>query len=368
MASPTASQSRMRTTALALASALLLAGCGAGWPGSQPHGDTALTIYSSTDRAQFDDVVNAFARSHPGISIRYEALSAREVYERTRHEIDKGLTGADLVINSSMDLQIKLVNDGYAQTYASPQRGKLPNWAVWKNQAYAVSSEPIVIGYNKRLIAPADLPRDHDELASLLHRKADMFRGRVAMYDPTTSPTGYLFVTQDLHIDRDNWDLIASIGLVQPRLYTSTAAMIDDLKSGKLLLAYNLIGSYALDRARRDPDFGVIIPRDYVLVGSRVALIARNAEHPRAAQQFLDFILSSEGQTILAGHGMVPLRQDVARNDPLVGAGNIRAIHVGPALMAGVDQINRERFFTKWNSTVRASGDIAEKKNGKGQT
>ena len=355
-------------TATAIAPALALASCGDNWRPRNASADSQLTIYSSTDRAQFDDVVADFTRKHPNIKITYEALAAREVYERTRREIDHGFAGADLVISSSMDLQIKLVNDGYAQPYASPQRSKLPSWAVWKNQAYAVSSEPIVIGYNKRLISSSDLPRDHDELASLLHRKEDYFRGRVAMYDPSTSPTGYLFVTQDLHIDRDNWDLIAAIGLVQPRLYISTAEMIDDLKSGQLLLAYNLIGSYALDRARNDPDFGVIIPRDYVLVGSRVALITRNGSHVQAARAFLDFLLSTDGQTILAGHGMVPLRQDVIRTDPLVGAGNIRAIQVGPALMAGVDRINRERFFTKWSSTVRASERTDNEKSERGKT
>jgi len=30
---------------------------------------------------------------------------------------------------------VKLVNDGQALTYASPENPSLPKWAVWKNEA-----------------------------------------------------------------------------------------------------------------------------------------------------------------------------------------------------------------------------------------
>lgn len=350
-----------------LAAPLMLAGC-TDAQGLRSGVEQDLVIYSSTDRAQFDEVASAFARIHPKVRIRYESLSASDVYERARADIVSGRPVVDLVINSAMDLQIKLVNDGLAQTYVSPEAAALPGWAVWKNQAYAVTSEPIVIGYNKRLVAPADLPRDHDELASLLHRRADAFRGRVAMYDPKASPTGFLYITQDLRIDRDNWDLVAAIGLSNPQLYSSTARMIDDVSSGKMLFAYNLIGSYALDRAARDPGFGVLIPRDYVLIGSRVALIARGAPHRNAARAFLDFMLSRAGQAAFSHHGMIPLRRDVARDDMLTRAGNARAIHVGPSLMAGLDHSNRERFFAKWDASVRAAGVIKTTRTGSGKT
>jgi iron(III) transport system substrate-binding protein len=132
--------------------------------------------------------------------------------------------------------------------------------------------------------------------------------------------------------------------------------MIDKVSRGDLLIAYNLIGSYALDRARHDPNFGVIIPQDYALVGSRVALVTRGAAHPVAAGQFLDFLLSRKGQTLLARHNMIPLRTDMASGGMVLRAGNARALHVGPALMADLDSVNRERFLVKWRDTLRLSG------------
>lgn len=327
----------------------------------------ALVVYSSTDEDQFAALLAAFRQKNPSLRLVYKSLAAREVDERTRRETDRGQPEADLVISSAMDLQIKLVNDRYAQPYASPHRNLMPGWAVWKNEAFAVTSEPIVIGYNKRLLSEAELPSSHDELAAMLNAQPERFRNRIGLYDPAQSPTGYLYISQDLHIDRDNWDLIGGIGRARPKLYASTKDMIDRVSAGDLILAYNIIGSYALQRSKSDPDFGVIVPRDYVLVGSRVALIPRLAPNPAAARRFLDFMLSSEGQQMFSQNNMIPLRADVAHGGPVLGGSNARAIHVGPALMAALDSVNRARFLSKWNTNIGSAEGVPAARNTKGR-
>ena len=54
-----------------------------------------------------------------------------------------------------MDLQLQLATKGNALTYASPENSSLPAWAIWQNQAYGTTFEPVSIAYNKRLL-PAD--------------------------------------------------------------------------------------------------------------------------------------------------------------------------------------------------------------------
>lgn len=49
-----------------------------------------------------------------------------------------------------------------------------------------------------------------------------------------------------------------------------SAEIIEGVATGHYLIAYNVLGSYALDRAARDPRIGVVAPEDYTLV-----LIAR---------------------------------------------------------------------------------------------
>ncbi|MDB5580286.1 MAG: hypothetical protein JWR80_5462 [Bradyrhizobium sp.] len=321
---------------------------------SDARSEGALLVYSATDEPEFKNVLTAFRADHPDIAVDYRSLGARDVYDSFRRETQANQPTADLVINSAMDLQIKLVNDRLAQPYLSPERGNLPEWAVWKNEAFAVTSEPIVIGYNRRLIPAAQLPQTHDELALALHRNPGRYKGKVGAYDPVLSPTGYLYYTQDVQIDMDNWDLISAIGQEQPKLFTSAQEMINEVSAGDLLIAYNLIGSYAFERAAHDARFGVIVPKDYVMVMSRVALIARRAAHPASAKLFLDFMLSRRGQSLLARRHMSPVRTDMLSGGGQLDFVNARPIRVGPALMANLDKLTRERFLKKWSETVSA--------------
>lgn len=314
--------------------------------------ERTLVIYSATDEVEAADLLSAFHRAHPYISVDYRSLSARDVYGRFRGEADRGQHSADLLINSAMDLQIKLVNDGYAQRYNCPEKNELPDWAVWKNQAFAVSAEPIVIGYNAKLLRPNAVPSTHDELAALLHRDETALSGRIGSYDPQRSPTGYLYVSQDAQIDRDAWDLIGAVGRARPRLFESSKEMISKVSSGELVLAYNIIGSYAFERAAHDRNFRVVVPQDYVLMMSRVALIAKHATHPASAKLFLNFMLSREGQALLAKHHMTPVRVDMPTKDLALKRTNVRAIRVGPALMAGIDGMTFARFRRKWSEAV----------------
>jgi iron(III) transport system substrate-binding protein len=311
-----------------------------------------LVIYSATDQREASELLSAFHRKYPRISVDYQSLTAEDVYQRFLNESRAGHVRADMLINSAMDLQIKLVNDGFAQPYLSPERHALPSWAVWKNEAFAISTEPIVFGYNSRLLPPDLVPRTHDELASLLHRRPDIFNGHIGSYDPERSPTGYLYVSQDVQNDRDGWDLIAAIGRARPELFVSSHDMIKSVSDGRLALAYNLIGSYAFESAARNPDFRVIVPQDYALLMSRVALITRGAPHPAAARLFLDFMLSKRGQSIMARHHMTPLRLDIASNPPWLGSTNVRAVRVGPSLMAGLDALTFAGFTRKWLDAV----------------
>ncbi len=314
-----------------------------------------LVIYLAGNPAHFLELRRAFQTAYPDVRLDYHALSARDLYDRFRREVDAGQDSADLLISSGIDLQVKLANDLYAQRYDSPESATLPPWAVWKKEVFAVTAEPVVIGYNRKLLAPEEVPHTHDELAALLHQDPERFRGRIGLYDPIKSPTGYLHLVHDLHTDRDSWDLVAALGRANPRLFTSTNDMIDQISAGELIIAYNLIGSYALERAEQSDSFAVVIPQDYVLVGSRAALISKTARNPAAAKLFLDFLLSHEGQTLLVTKSMIPLRPDMADDNALLTASNTRAIQIGPTLLADLDTINQAKFTAQWKRAIRYS-------------
>ena len=63
-------------------------------------------------------------------------------------------------------------------------------------------------------------------------------------------------------------------------------------------------------------------------------------------------MLSRQGQTLMARHHMTPLRPDVAPVGQRVDPNKQRAIRVGPALLANLDQLKRSRFLRAWQKTL----------------
>lgn len=309
-----------------------------------------VRIYANADRAEMLPVIAAFGRRYPGIAVHYADLGSTELYRRFVTETRGRRPSADLVWSSAMDLQVKLINDGFAQGYASPEKPALPAAAVWKNMGFGVTAEPIGIVYNRRLVPPARVPRSHAALETLLRQQRRAFTGRVTTFDPARSNVGYLYLSEDLAATRDTRALLAAIAATRPVLSATTGQMLRGVAEGRQAIAYNVIGSYALEQARTDPRIGVAFPQDYTIVTSRIAFVARDAAHPAAAKLFLDFLLSHSGQTLLAQRSLWPVRTDVrARRLP---AGQARPIRVGPQLLVNLDRVKRQRFLRDWRATL----------------
>ncbi|QQV77367.1 ABC transporter substrate-binding protein [Sphingomonas aliaeris] len=309
-----------------------------------------LTIYGNADRAELVGVVAAFRRTYPGIAVRYADLGSLDIYRRLVSETRAKRPSADLVWSSAMALQVKLINDGYAQSYASPEKPALPSQAVWKNMGYGVTAEPIGIVYNRRLIPDASMPRSHVALERMLRVRRAAFTGKVTTFDPARSNVGYLYLAEDLAITRDTRALLRAIAATKPVLQARTEPMLAAVATGKQAIAYNVIGSYALEQAKRDRRLGVVLPTDYTIVTSRIAFIARDARAPASAKLFLDFLLSRRGQVLLAARSLWPVRLDVAaRRLPIPQS---RPIRVGPQLLVHLDRITRQRFLRDWQAIL----------------
>lgn len=328
----------------------------AGYPRSydaliaEARAEGGVRVYGNADAAAMAPLIAAFRRTYPGVVVRYHDLESSDIYRRVVAEKRARAASADLVWSSAMDLQAKLINDGYAQAYLSPERPALPPAAVWKNMGFGVTAEPVAFVYNRRLIPPALVPRTHEAFERLLRDRRRALTGRVATYDPTRSNVGYLYLTEDYAITRDTRSLLAAIAATRPLLSRTTGPMLDAVASGRAALAYNIVGSYALTRARRDPRIGVVFPRDYAIVTSRVAFIARDARRPAAAKLFLDYLLSRRGQQLLARQWLLPIRTDIRA--PRLRGDRARPIRVGPQLLVNLDTIKRRRFLADWKAIL----------------
>ncbi|MDQ2694497.1 MAG: ABC transporter substrate-binding protein, partial [Pseudomonadota bacterium] len=321
-----------------------------------------LVIHGALDRHLADPLLAAFRRRHPGIATVYHNLDANALYQSLLAADEAGTAAPDLLLSPAMDLQMKLANDGHAQPYASPHTRRLPDWARWRHEVFAYAFEPVVIAYHRQRLAAAEVPASRFRLIGLLRQAAPRRRGRVASYDPARSGAGYLYLTQDAELSPVFWELVQALGASRVRLYATAAAMLDDLEAGAVDLAYDLPGRYAAERAQKNPAIGIVLPDDYTLLLSRLALIPRRAARPQAAGLFLDFLLSDQGQALLA---LAPLPTAAGAD----AAGQFRLgtldssvhpfihpIRANPGLLVYLDPLKRRNFLRRWQSILDSGG------------
>ena len=361
------------TAALALAScwSVALAQVPAGYPADYERTIAAanregkVVVYSVLSNKAAQPLVKDFSALYPGIKVEYDGEGgSTETYDRFLAESAAG-RGPDVMWSSAMDLQLKLVEDGHAMTYASPEAPKLPAWAVYKHQAYGTTFEPVVFIYNKNQVRGDEIPPDHASFARLVATNADKFKGKVTAFDIEKSAVGFMFAVQDRAQNADLNDLLAALGAAEYRASSGSGAMLEKVASGELLLGYNIMGAYALVRAKKEPSLGVVLPSDYTLVLSRVLFIGKRARNPNAARLWVDYLLSARGQKVLGDSlELFAIRQDVdAEYTAAKLARDIgraaRPIALSAAITAYLDSKKHAAFVDEWKAAIAAGRSAA---------
>jgi iron(III) transport system substrate-binding protein len=317
-----------------------------------------VTVYTSTDAAQGKGVLDAFRKAYPGIEIDWNDLGTNNSYNRTISEAAAGQVTADLVWTSAMDLQLNLVEKELTAPIDSPEAAAIPAWAKYKGHAFGTSIEPAAIIYNKTLFPADAVPKTRGDLIRVLQERKDALKGKTATFDPEKSGMGFLWATNDTTQTTTFWDLAKAFGATQGKTYSSSGQMREKVVSGEHTIAFNVIGSYAVEWAKRSPAIGVAFQSDYNAAFSRVVVMTKGAPHPNAARLLVDFMLSKAGQEAAAGSGMPSVRTDVAAGtdnieslNKLVG-GSLRPIPLDEKLIEWLAPKKRVDFLTEWKKSL----------------
>lgn len=318
-----------------------------------------LVIYSSLDTPLARPLIEGFQRKYPDVAIRYEEMLTGDVYSRVVEETDSGQPTADFALSSAMDLQMKLANDGYAEEVSFPVSAIWPRWANWRDTAYALTFEPAVFVFNKPAFAGREPPATRGQLVDFIVGNRDVTHGRIATYDIERSGVGFLFMARDQEQFPDIWSTIRVFGEAGIKLYSTSSAILERIADGRAVLGYNILGSYAADWAARHPDVGIVLPKDYTVVMSRIGLVPRAAASADLGTRFLEYCMSADGQTIMARElHIAAVNPDVAGENTAnaireaIGS-QLRPVPVSPGLLVYLDQVKRSRLITRWNEALR---------------
>ncbi|GHV91647.1 ABC transporter substrate-binding protein [Spirochaetia bacterium] len=327
-----------------------------------------VVIYSVTTAV--GGLLDEFKQLYPGITPVIKGWDTTPLYEAMYeeakgipHDPDKSGTPVmgDVIWSSGMDLQFKLVAEGYAQPYDSPEARSLPAWAKYQNLAWATTYEPIGFVYNKKLTNEADVPRTRAALIQMISQNPAKYNDKITAFDPELSGLGYLLLAQDLRNNPQFWDVAKALKSTNIFAGSGSGAQFQRIQDGKSLLGYDLLCSYVAQQSKNPalnrPDIAYVLPEDYTLICSRVLYIAKSAPHPNAAKLWVDYMLSKRGQEQLCAQNLGSVRDDIT--DDFTAAaiskklGNAaKPIPVSQILADDLQDAKRNDFLGKWKTAA----------------
>ncbi len=305
----------------------------------RPNAAETLRVLSSTDTAYVSGMIDGFVAENPDLGVEYLVTGTQNLNRVMRENPGR----YDLVISSAMDLQIKLVNDGFATQLKDVAS---PDWTHWRSSLFGFTAEPAAIVLHKSVLANHSAPETRQDLIRLLRAEPELFRNRVATYDIRSSGLGYLFAAQDARTSETYWRLSEVMGGLGTRLYCCSGTMIDAVARGEILVAYNVLGSYAAAQAQDHPQIEVIVPSDFSTTMMRTVLVSRQSDNQLSARNFVAFMLDHFASPTSAETPQLP--QLLSRE----GQENRQVIPLEPALMIYLDRLKRQAFTREWESAV----------------
>lgn len=299
---------------------------------------STLRVISSTDTSFFAPVIETFVAKSPSVAVSYFVTSTADLNAIVR----ENPADYDVVISSAMDLQLKLANDGFAEELSV---SGLPDWAQWRSSLFAFTTEPAAIVISAQAFPDGNLPQTRQDLIQAMRDRPEVFTGRVGTYDVRESGLGYLFATQDARASETYWRLTEVMGSLKARLYCCSSAMINDLISGDLAVAYNVLGSYAQARDDVSDQLQIILPSDFPTTMMRTALVSAQSPQPQIAEGFVQHLISLQTASSDNDMPLPPLDFENA-------ATGRSKIALEPALMTYLDRLKRRNFLKEWESAI----------------
>ena len=247
--------------------------------------------YTSMSLTDFPKIVGAFEKSTPYIKIKTNRLSQSSIMPKIDTEARAGRFMVDVVASAPMEMW-ELKHKGHSSSYLSPELKAFPAGS-FDPQGYWSSTEvtPLVLAFNTTLARPDEAPRSYQDLLlpkwrGKMNFGSDEYAWYSVMLDGMGKAKGLEFMKalarQQLHIPGGS-----SIMRLQLMLAGESAIAI--AARGRRATEYKEKGA-PIDYRLLDPYPGE--PNGLALM--------RRAAHPHASILFIDWMLSEEGQTVLA--------------------------------------------------------------------
>jgi iron(III) transport system substrate-binding protein len=259
-----------------------------------------LMVYTSMKESMIGKLRDAFKKKYPDIQFDYYSAGAGKLMAKLAAERQSGKMTVDVLWHSEVPDFYQLKKEGMFEKYISPEAKNVKS-TVKDPDGYFTPARLGTLGivYNtKRVTNPPATWQD------LLDPR---FKNGYGIANPALSGTSFMSVA--MLVNHLGWEYFQNLKKNGARVGHGSGQVVDDTASGDLKAALG-VDYIVIDKIAKGANLGFVFPKEMIVIPSPVAII-KGTQNMNAAKKFIDFLLSKEGQTIIADSGTLPIRSDV---------------------------------------------------------
>ncbi|ANE03142.1 ABC transporter substrate-binding protein [Corynebacterium crudilactis] len=307
----------LKRTAMAVAafgaSAVLLAACSE--PAAEDTTETTsaeasgekvtITVYTSEPEEKVDEINKAFMEINPDIEVEVYRAGTGDLTARIAAEKASGSIEADVLWAADAPTFENYAAEGDLAELKDVDTSDVIEEAVDEDNFYVGTRIiPTVIAYNTEIVDQAELPSSWAELTD------PKYAGQLVMPDPAVSGAAAFNASVWKNDAALGEEWINALGENQPMIAQSNGPTSQEIAGGG-----HPIG-VVVDYLVRDlASAGSPIDTIYASEGSpyitEPAGVFADSEQKEAAERYINFLLSVEGQKIAVEQAYLPVREDV---------------------------------------------------------
>lgn len=304
-------------------------GTGAGISGS-------LDFYTSQPDADAQALVNAFTEKNPDVEVSIFRSGTEEVVSKIQAEDQAGDIQADVLLVADSVTFENFKKEELLLSYKSPEADAIDQAYVDPDGTYT-GTKVMATG----LIVNTNEVKDLPDSWSVLTEKAA--KGKAVMPSPLYSGAAAYNLGVVTKQDGMGWEFYEDMRANDITITQGNGAVLEGVAMGEQ--QYGMIVDYLAAQAKSDGSpVELVYPKEGVPVITEPVGIMANTDNEEAAQAFVDFVLSEEGQELASDQGYTPIREGIEAPEGLKSLDDIKVLEADSAELLQTRDDDKAKF------------------------
>lgn len=275
-----------------------------------------LLTYATTQAPVMNRLAQGFNKKYPFLKVEYYRAGAEKIAQRFDTEAAAGRHVVDVVNLSGSEMYWTAKKGNFA-VYDSPERKAIrPSYKDKQGLWTAQYSTIAVIGYNRKLVAPADVPKSYDDM--LLPK----WKGHIGL--DQTDDDWYMVLVHVMG-DKKAAEFIRALAKQNVEFRRGRQLAAELLAAGEWAMAPTMRIAAGEEIRRKGAPVDWVAMEPLFPNPPNALALARRAPHPNSGKLWIDYILSKEVQDYYANEVGV----SVGRADVTLANERLRKLRYG---------------------------------------